>query len=73
MYNRLEALPVDDILNGIDFMVVFASELYSQAQENEPLTISERLKKYWWVIPVVGASVMVKIIKHYAKMQAKPS
>jgi len=71
MYNRLEALPVDELLNGIDFMVAFSTDLYSQAQSREPSTFNERLQKYWWVVPVIGVSVLLKIIKHYSKLKVQ--
>lgn len=61
IYENLDKLPLDEILEAIDLLNDELPEILDQYEFNSDMTWKEWLKKYWWVPPVVGVMMGARI------------
>ncbi len=61
IYENLDKLPIDEILEAIDLLNDELPEILNQYEFNSDMTWKEWLKKYWWVPPVVGVMMGARI------------
>jgi len=61
IYENLDKLPIEEILEAIDLINNELPEMLEQYEFNSDMTWKEWLKKYWWVPPVVGAILTLRI------------
>ncbi len=61
VYEKLDSLPLEEILNAIDLVTEELPFLWEQYQLNSDMTWKEWLKKYWWVPPLVAVTLGIRI------------
>lgn len=61
VYEKLDSLPLEEILNAIDLVTEELPLLWEQYQLNSDMTWKEWLKKYWWVPPLVAVTLGIRI------------
>ncbi|MEX0849744.1 MAG: hypothetical protein WD055_05935 [Candidatus Dependentiae bacterium] len=66
IHSQIEQLPLEDILNAIDVIVEQMGTVVDHYQKSG-LTLSQWVKKYWWVPPLVFSSILFKFVTFYYK------
>lgn len=61
IYENLDNLPIEEILDAIDLLNDELPEILEQYEFNSDMTWKEWLKKYWWVPPTVLLTVGMRI------------
>lgn len=66
IYQQINKMPIEEILNGIDFLITNASAISNDYQKSG-LSFTQWVKEYWWAPPVMIATVMFQCVKFYYK------
>lgn len=67
LYNNLESLPLEEILEAIDMLSEELPPILEQYQINSDMTLGEWFKKYWWIPPLVIVTLSVQILLIFQK------
>jgi hypothetical protein len=59
---KINQLPIAEVLNAIDMLVTELPPLLEKYEFNSKIPWKEWLKKYWWVPPIFGGWIMLKIL-----------
>lgn len=59
LYTSIATLPIPEMLNSLDLLVEELTAMIEKYELNTTLGWTEWFKKYWWVPPVIIASVVV--------------
>ena len=71
LYENLESLPLEKILDAIDLLAEELPQLLEHYNEFSELHWKERLKKYWWVPPAF--IVIIKFIITFRHQFTRPN
>lgn len=66
IYQQINKMPIEEILNGIDFLVTNASAI-SNSYQQSGLSFTQWIKEYWWAPPMMIATVIFQCVKFYYK------
>lgn len=66
LYQQVEKLPIDQILDAIDILTQELPPLIELCTAKSTGSWREWVKKYWWVPPVIIVTVVYKILKKIA-------
>ena len=61
IYEHLESIPLEQILEAIDVLTEELPEIMQEYEINSDMAWKKWLKKYWWVGPVVGTALVIRI------------
>lgn len=62
LYTSIAALPVPEMLNSLDALVEELIVIMEKYELDTAMSWSQWFKKYWWVPPVITASVIVNFL-----------
>ncbi len=61
IHDNLEHLPMEQVLDAIDILIDELPQIVEHYELNSDISWKKWLKKYWWVPPIVGGGLFVKI------------
>jgi hypothetical protein len=67
--NKINQLPIAEVLNAIDMLVTELPPFLEKYEFNSKLTWKIWFKKYWWVPPIFGAWFGLKILLRLQRPQ----
>ncbi len=62
MSERINQLPISEVLNAIDMLVNELPPFLEKYEFNSKISWKEWLKKYWWVPPIFGGWFALKVL-----------
>lgn len=64
LYENLEDLPLEEILDALDILSEELPKLLEKYEFTSKMNWQQWLAKYWWVPPVIGSSLAIRILLH---------